>query len=203
MWAKIWLIYPCVGCHANLDIISQTQRTMTDHQLTDFRSRISDRDCLNCRGFSHRRHRRLYQNQDNMEGYISLRTSRTFRNIAHWLYIISTIFIFLNCLQSPCHAQNELVAAGKWYGTSYFYHRYCTMTSFSALLALCVGNSAVTGEFPAQRTVTQNFDVCFDLRLNWRLSKQSWGWWFGTPSRPLWRHSNGSLMPPKPCRHQL
>ena len=24
----------------------------------------------------------------------------------------------------------------------------------------------------------------------WRLSKQSWGWWFETPSRPLWRHSN-------------
>ena len=23
-----------------------------------------------------------------------------------------------------------------------------------------------------------------------RLSKQSWGWWFDTPSRPLWRHSN-------------
>ena len=30
----------------------------------------------------------------------------------------------------------------------------------------------------------------FDLRLNKRLSKQSWGWWFETPSRPLWRQSN-------------
>ena len=30
---------------------------------------------------------------------------------------------------------------------------------------------------------------CFsDLRLNKRLSKQSWGWWFETPSRSLWRH---------------
>ena len=28
----------------------------------------------------------------------------------------------------------------------------------------------------------------FDLRLNKPLSKQSWGWWFETPSRPLWRH---------------
>ena len=28
----------------------------------------------------------------------------------------------------------------------------------------------------------------FDLRLNKRLSKQSWGWWFETLSRPLWRH---------------
>ena len=33
--------------------------------------------------------------------------------------------------------------------------------------------------------------VCFFyLRLNKRLSKQSWGWWFETPSRPLWRHRN-------------
>ena len=31
------------------------------------------------------------------------------------------------------------------------------------------------GEFPAQTPVTQSFDVFFDLRLNKRLSKQSWG----------------------------
>ena len=30
--------------------------------------------------------------------------------------------------------------------------------------------------------------VFFDLRLNKRLSKQSWSWWFETPSRSLWRH---------------
>ena len=29
-----------------------------------------------------------------------------------------------------------------------------------------------------------------DLRLNKRLSKQSWGWWFETLSRSLWRHHN-------------
>ena len=33
------------------------------------------------------------------------------------------------------------------------------METFSALLALCAGNSPVTGEFPAQRSVTQSFDV--------------------------------------------
>ena len=64
------------------------------------------------------------------------------------------------------------------------------METFSALLAICAGNSAVPGEFPAQRPVTRSFDVCFDLRLNKRLSKQSWGWWFETLVRPLWRHSN-------------
>ena len=64
------------------------------------------------------------------------------------------------------------------------------METFSALLALCAGNSPVPGEFPSQRPVTQGFDVAFDLRLNTRLCKQSWGWWFETPSRPLWRHRN-------------
>ena len=38
--------------------------------------------------------------------------------------------------------------------------------------------------------VTWSFDVFFDLRLNKRLSKQSWGWWFETLSCPLWRHCN-------------
>ena len=52
------------------------------------------------------------------------------------------------------------------------------METFSALLAICAGNSPVTGEFPAQRPVTRSYDVFFDLRLNKRLSKQSWAWWF-------------------------
>ena len=67
------------------------------------------------------------------------------------------------------------------------------MEKFSALLAICAGNTPVTGEFPAQRAVTRSFDVFFDLRLNKRLSKQWWGWWLGTPSRPLWRHCNWLL----------
>ena len=66
------------------------------------------------------------------------------------------------------------------------------MENFSALLVICVGNSLVTSECPSQRPVTQSFDVFFDLRLNKRLSKQSWGWWFETPSCPLCRHRNGS-----------
>ena len=64
------------------------------------------------------------------------------------------------------------------------------MGTLSALLALCAGNSPVSGEFPSQRPVTRSFDVFFDLRLNRRLSKQSWGWWFETPSCSLWRHHN-------------
>ena len=53
------------------------------------------------------------------------------------------------------------------------------METFSALLAICAGNSPVTGEFPSQRPVTRSFDVFFDLSLNKRLSKQSWGWYLG------------------------
>ena len=39
------------------------------------------------------------------------------------------------------------------------------METFSALLAICVGNSPVTDEFPSQRPVTLSFEVFFDLRL--------------------------------------
>ena len=65
-----------------------------------------------------------------------------------------------------------------------------SMATVFVLLIICAGNSPVTGEFPAQRAVTWSFDAFFDLRLNKRLSKQSWGWWFETPSRALWRHCN-------------
>ena len=41
-----------------------------------------------------------------------------------------------------------------------------------------------------QRPVTRSFDVFFDLRPNKWLSKLWWGWWFKTPSCPLWRHCN-------------
>ena len=41
------------------------------------------------------------------------------------------------------------------------------MATFSALLALCEGNSPVTGEFPSQRTVARNFDFL------WSTSEQT------------------------------
>ena len=70
------------------------------------------------------------------------------------------------------------------------------MEIFSALLAICAGNSPVTGEFPTQRPMTRSFDVYFDLRPNERLSKQWWGWWFETLSRSLWRHRNVKFQAP-------
>ena len=83
-------------------------------------------------------------------------------------------------LEGPCYTNTE----------TWWRHQ---METFSTLLALCAGNSPVTGEFPAQRPVTLSFDVFFDLCLNKRLSKQSWGWWFETTSPPLWRHRNDVL----------
>ena len=74
-----------------------------------------------------------------------------------------------------------------WFGRLITWWRH-QMKTFSASLAICAGNSPVTGEFPAQRPVIRSFDVFFDLRPNEQLSKQSWVWWFETPSRPLWRH---------------
>ena len=68
------------------------------------------------------------------------------------------------------------------------------MEAFSGSLALCVGNSLVTGEFPSQRPVTWSFDVFFDLCLNKCLSKQSWGCWFETPPRSLWHHCNAEQL---------
>ena len=73
------------------------------------------------------------------------------------------------------------------------------METFSALLALCVGNSPVIGEFPSQMPVARSFDVFFDLRL----SKQSRHRWFETSWHSLWRHGNeyitvGGVLPGQP-----
>ena len=75
------------------------------------------------------------------------------------------------------------------------------METFSALLAICAGNSLVPGEFSTQRSVTRSFDVFFDLRLHKRLSKQSGSWWFATLLRPLWRLCNDIIFLPI-WRHQ-
>ena len=43
---------------------------------------------------------------------------------------------------------------------------------------------------PHAKPVTRSFGVFFDLLLNKRLSKQWWGWWFETLSRPLCHYRN-------------
>ena len=64
------------------------------------------------------------------------------------------------------------------------------METFSALLVRCTVNSPHKGQWRG------TFSYFFDLRLNKRLSKQWWGWWFETLWSPLWRHS----MPHNQCQ---
>ena len=64
------------------------------------------------------------------------------------------------------------------------------MKTFSALLALCVENSPVPGEFSTQRPVTRSFDVFFYLHLNKPLSKQS----KAGDLRRHWAHCDVSVM---------
>ena len=69
-------------------------------------------------------------------------------------------------------------------------HYVHMMTSSNGNIFRVTGH--LCGEFtgPTQRPVTRSFGVFFDLRLNKRLSKQSWSWWFEKLWLPLWRHRN-------------
>ena len=49
------------------------------------------------------------------------------------------------------------------------------METFSALQAIYAGNSPLPGEFPAQMQVTRGFHAFFDVRMDKRWGKQSWG----------------------------
>ena len=75
------------------------------------------------------------------------------------------------------------------------YSRYTRSVKWLHMMPSWNGNNFrvtghLCGDFPTQRPVTRGFDIFFDLRLNKKLSKQWWGWWYETPSCPLWRHRN-------------
>ena len=92
----------------------------------------------------------------------------------------------MTCLGLQCRSARS---GSIWYITSDSWCRH-QMKRKSALLAIYAGNSPVTGEFPAQRPMTRSFDIFFNLRVNKRLSKQWWCWWYETSAHPLWRHRN-------------
>ena len=75
------------------------------------------------------------------------------------------------------------------------------METFSALLAICAGNSPVSGEFPGGTKASDAELWCFFLCA--RLSKHSRGWWFETLSHPLWRHRNVQYFPILNTHHTL
>ena len=97
------------------------------------------------------------------------------------------MYALFGCGGPLCSSYSSGLLYWRWGSIPWWLHQ---METFAALLALCAGNSPVTGEFHAQRPVTRSFDVFFDLRLNQQLSKQCWGRWFETQSCPLWRHCN-------------
>ena len=101
------------------------------------------------------------------------------------ILVMNELLIYTFCEAMLSHYQQSCYL--KWKHITWWRHQ---METFSVSLAICAGNSPVPGEFPAQRPVTRSFDVFFDLRLNKRLSKQPWGWWFETPAWSLWRHRN-------------
>ena len=118
------------------------------------------------------------------------------KNLNHVIYILVSnnhmcVIVFYTSHVKTWLMINIHPITDQWHiGSPWWRHQ---METFSALLAICAGNSPVPGEFPTQRPVTRSFDVYFDLRPNKRLSKHSWGWWFETPSRPLWCHRNASM----------
>ena len=84
----------------------------------------------------------------------------------------------LECQVSSFRAQRDMTRMKTSEAISRLVHEIWTwwrylMETFSESLAIGAGNSPVTGEFPAQRPVTQGFDIFFDLRLNIQLNKQS------------------------------
>ena len=109
--------------------------------------------------------------------------------------IAATAFVSL-CLACPVHRTtngSELQNAPSWWLRQFKTWWRHQKEPFSALLAICAGNSPVTGEFPAQRPLTRSFDVSLIcVWIKW-LSKQSWGWCIQTLSRPLWRHRNEKI----------
>ena len=70
------------------------------------------------------------------------------------------------------------------------------METFSVLLAFV---REIHRWIPLTKASDAELWFFFDLRLDKRLSKQSWGWWFETPPCPLWRHCNDKMFLVSSC----
>ena len=77
------------------------------------------------------------------------------------------------------------------------------METFSALLALCAGNSPMTGEFPTQRSSNAELWCFFGIGEGKQVNEPSICWWFETLLRPLWRHCNASISQQGILKHHL
>ena len=92
------------------------------------------------------------------------------------------------------HSPHKGPVTGKtfpYYAAPSHYHHM--MTSSNRNIFRVTGH--LCGEFigprwnPRTKASDAELNVFLDLRLNKRLSKQSWGWWFETLPHPLWLHS--------------
>ena len=103
-----------------------------------------------------------------------------------------------NCTCSASHMIHinifvalRLVAVTLWVPSglihSWWRHQ---IETFSALIAFVRGSL----RSPENPFTKARFDVLFDLSQNKRLSKQSKGRWFETPSRSLWCYCNVSFL---------
>ena len=123
--------------------------------------------------YCHRRHSQGISTMDSKQIYkLKISSSEKFCQYLH----ITICHVVLRHSLFEDKSTNMLVSMSWAKKKSWWRHR---METFSALLAICAGT---------RRSLS--FDVFFYLRLNKRLSKQWWGWWFETPSRSLWRHCN-------------
>ena len=155
--------------------------------------RICIQISLNCGGLCYMYLIKILSHTANMNDYKYTCTADN--NTHRTKYISCGIYISVSLKLMWIHLHSHTMATYRNFAVwlrcnTIHYDDVIKRKLFSALLAICAGNSPVNGEFPAQRPVTRSFGVFFDLRLHKRLSKQSWGW-FETPSRPSWRHCNG------------
>ena len=106
-------------------------------------------------------------------------------------YIVKCVtFIMLPALNWANHFSRGNVAKD-FIGLFTIHFSTCMMTSsngniFRVTGPLC-GQFTGPGEFPKGQW---RGALMFSLRLNKRLSKQPWGWWFEPPSWSLWRPRN-------------
>ena len=127
--------------------------------------------------------------------FVSAQAFIYFYDTGFWCSV--TRSLFLNSLSGIITYHWQWHIKVKWGFVKYIsfrrtYHVMMTPSNgniFRVTGPLC-GEFTGPGEFPTQRPVMWGFDVFFDLRLNKRLSKQPWSWWFETPSWSLWRQCN-------------
>ena len=93
--------------------------------------------------------------------YFDPRIPINFAVFANASNLRSFLWVTISCIE-VIHHPCSLATSGKW-NPSWWRHQ---VETFSALLALCAGNSPVTGEFPSQRPVIRSFDVFIDLLMN-------------------------------------